>query len=171
MECKLQVRVTDDRRTLQRKKEGSPTTQNLQFFNLFFQKESGLELFSNFSSWKQKAVANNFYLKMCAETWNTIIQRDMFQTSQQLKMLSGSNSLLMGLPQIDEVFLINCRNSHKGSFKGYTSRWRWFSFLQMMIWFWLCAWCWQRARGGRGNGGSLTTQTQLFQSDHDDVMA
>ena len=96
---KLQVRVTDDRGALQRNKQGSLTTQNLQCFNLFFQKQPGLAplyVFHNFFFVETKISCEQFhflYLRKCADTCNAIIQGDMFQTSRELQMLSGSSSL------------------------------------------------------------------------------
>ena len=107
---KLQVRVTDDRGALQRNKQGSLTTQNLQCFNLFFQKQPGLAplyVFHNFFFVETKISCEQFhflYLRKCADTCNAIIQGDMFQTSRELQMLSGSSSLLMALLRLIDFF-------------------------------------------------------------------
>ena len=107
---KLQVRVTDDRGALQRNKQGSLTTQNLQCFNLFFQKQPGLAplyVFHNFFFVETKISCEQFHflhLRKCADTCNAIIQGDMFQTSRELQMLSGSSSLLMALLRLIDFF-------------------------------------------------------------------
>ena len=173
---KLQVRVTDDRGALQRNKQGSLTTQNLQCFNLFFQKQPGLAplyVFHNFFFVETKISCEQFhflYLRKCPDTCNAIIQGDMFQTSRELQMLSGSSSLLMALLRLIDFFwpiVIILTRVHKS--QNQDSRITCLdaddlcSFLQMMmIWFWVCAWCWQRARGGRGNGGASQPQTNFF---------
>ena len=108
---KLQVRVTDDRGALQRNKQGSLTTQNLQCFNLFFQKQPGLAplyVFHNFFFVETKISCEQFhflYLRKCADTCNAIIQGDMFQTSRELIANAVWIKLFIdGFAEIDRFF-------------------------------------------------------------------
>ena len=148
----MQARVTDDRGALQRIK-GHRQLKTFSFSTFSFKSSRGLHLSflsPTFSLWKRKLreQLHFLYLRLWGETCNTIIQRDMFQTSQELKMMSvHCDSLWMGS-------LISNWDSSVTQCVIHT--------LMTMILCWWRRWCWRwfgfdfvhgAGRAGRGPEG------------------
>ena len=145
VDLKLQVRVTDDRGTLQTSK--GHWQQGLACTSLCFP-----QVFLR-GNRKRLRPFHFLYLRMCAETCNTIIQI-CFKHHKNCKCCPDHcKSLLMG-SQISNI----------------TRWWLWFHFI-------LCRWWWfgfdfvhAAGRGPEGvvgmRGASLQPKPNLFQSDH-----